>query len=73
MDELIKILRSVNDDIDYENEKHLVTSGIIDSIDLTSMIVEIEDHYNIEIDLQYMVNERFDSVESILELIKELL
>ncbi len=72
MDELISVLKSVNDTIDYENEKHLVTGKVLDSIDITSIIVELEDHYDIEITMEYMENENFDSVEAMLNMIEEL-
>ena len=67
MNELIEILKSVNDKIDYENEKSLVTGKVLDSIDITSIIVELEDHYDIEITMEYMENENFDSVEAMLQ------
>ena len=58
--------------IDYENEKSLVTGKVLDSIDITSIIVELEDHYDIEITMEYMENENFDSVEAMLKMIEEL-
>lgn len=72
MQELIEVLRSVNDKIDYENEKKLVTGSVLDSIDIASIISELEDHYDIEITMEYMVNDNFDSVEAMLEMIEEL-
>ena len=72
MNELIEILKSVNDKIDYENEKSLVTGKVLDSIDITRIIVELEDHYDIEITMEYMENENFDSVEAMLKMIEEL-
>lgn len=72
MQELLEILKSVNPKIDYENEKALVSGKVLDSIDLTSIIVELENHYDIEITMEYMVEENFDSVESMLNMIEEL-
>ena len=72
MNELIELLKSVNDKIDYANEKSLVTGKVLDSIDITSIIVELEDHYDIAITMEYMENENFDSVEAMLKMIEEL-
>ncbi len=72
MEELISVLKTVNDTVDYENEKNLVTGKVLDSIDITSIIVELEDHYDIEITMEYMENENFDSVEAMLRMIEEL-
>lgn len=72
MEELLEILKGVNASVDFENEKHLVTGKVLDSIDITSMIVEIEEHFDIEFTVDYMVNENFDSIESIWDMIQEL-
>ena len=57
MNELIELLKSVNDKIDYANEKSLVTGKVLDSIEIT---------------MEYMENEYFDSVEAMLKMIEEL-
>ena len=72
MDELLELLKKINGNVDFENEKQLVTGQVLDSIDITSMIAEIEDHFDIEITMEYMVNENFDSVESMWNMIQEL-
>jgi acyl carrier protein len=72
MDKLLEALRRVNPDIDYENEKALVTGKVIDSIDMTSVLAELEDTFDIEIDMEYITPEYFDSVEGMWEMIQEL-
>ena len=59
--------------IDYENEKHLVTDKLIDSIDMSSVLAELEDTFDIEIDMEYIVPENFDSVEAMWDMVQELL
>ncbi len=72
MEELLEALNRVNSKIDYENEKNLVTDKIIDSIDMTSILAELEDTFDIEIDMEYIVPENFDSVEAMWAMIQEL-
>lgn len=72
MNELLELLKKINDKVDFENEKHLVTDHVLDSIDITSMISEIEDHFDIKITMEYMANENFDSAESMWKMIQEL-
>jgi acyl carrier protein len=72
MDKLLEALRRVNPDIDYENEKALVTGKVIDSIDMTSVLAELEDTFDIEIDMEYITPEYFDSVEGMWKMIQEL-
>lgn len=72
MNELIAALKRVNPKIDYENEKRLVSDKIIDSIDMTSILAELEETFDIEIDMEYIVPENFDSVEAMWDMIQEL-
>lgn len=72
MEELLKILKGVNANIDFENETKLVSGKVLDSIDITSIVVELENYYDIEITMEYMVPENFDSAEAMLEMIEEL-
>ena len=73
MDRLIEALKRVNPDIDYENEKALITGKVIDSIDMTSILAEIEDTFDIEIDMEYIVPQNFDSVEAMWDMIQEIM
>ncbi|MBQ6873395.1 MAG: acyl carrier protein [Clostridia bacterium] len=73
MDKLIEALKRVNPDIDYENEKSLITGKVIDSIDMTSILAEIEDTFDIEIDMEYIVPQNFDSVEAMWDMIQEIM
>ena len=72
MEELLEVLKGINSKVDFENEKKLVTGKVLDSIDITSMIAEIEDRFDIEITMEYMVNENLDSVEAKWEMNQEL-
>ena len=73
MERLIEALKRVNPTIDYENEKHLVTDKLIDSIDMSSVLAELEDTFDIEIDMEYIVPENFDSVEALWDMVQELM
>ncbi|MDO4323564.1 MAG: phosphopantetheine-binding protein [Lachnospiraceae bacterium] len=73
MEELIEALKRVNPNIDYENEKNLVTDKLIDSIDMSSVLAELEDTFDIEIDMEYIVPENFDSVEAMWDMVQELM
>lgn len=72
MEKLIEALKRVNPEIDYVNEKHLFSGKVIDSIDMTSILAELEDTFDIEIDMEYVSPEYFDSVEGMWDMIQEL-
>jgi len=73
MNELIEALKRVNPRIDYEHETGLVTNKIIDSIDMTSILAELEETFDIEIDMEYIVPENFDTVEAMWDMVQELM
>ena len=72
MEKIIEILNSLKSGVDFMNEKNLVTGKVLDSIEITSLIASLEDEFDIEIGMEYMENENFDSVEAMWEMVEEL-
>lgn len=72
MEELLKILEEINPDIDYKNETSLIDDGLLDSLDVVSLVSELNDHYDIEIGLDELIPENFNSAEAILSLINRM-
>lgn len=72
MDKLLEILKEVNDNIDYENESQLIDDEIIDSVDLTGIIAELEDAFNIEVGMEDIIPENFNNIEAMWEMIQRL-
>ena len=72
MEELLEILKEINSDIDYKNETSLIDDGLLDSLDVVALVSELNDHYNIEIGLDELVPENFNSAEAILSLIERM-
>ena len=50
-----------------------MTDKLIDSIDMSSVLAELEDTFDIEIDMEYIVPENFDSVEAMWDMVQELM
>lgn len=71
MEELIKVLKGIRGDIDFENEKQLVDGEVLDSFDIITMIMEINNTFGIEIDPEDLEAENFNSAEAIWNLIQE--
>ena len=72
MDELLEILREIDDDIDYENETNLVDGKVLDSLSILTLITEICDTFDIEIGPKWMKNENFNSVEAMWKMIQAI-
>ena len=73
MEELLEALKIVNPNIDYESSDKLITDKIIDSIDMTSILAELEDTFDIEIDMEYIIPENFNSVQAMWNMVQELM
>lgn len=72
MEQLLDILREMNDTIDYESEKALIDGEIIDSLDLMELISEMEEVFDITIEMEDIIPENFNSAEAMWELITRL-
>ena len=49
MKEFIEMLRKIKPNVDFENEEALVDDGILESLDIISIISEIADKYGVVI------------------------
>ena len=70
--ELIKILNSIRPDVNFEEEDALIDDEILSSFDIIAMVSEINVQYGIEILVDDLLPENFNSVDSILELIERM-
>ncbi|GFI50561.1 hypothetical protein IMSAGC020_01770 [Lachnospiraceae bacterium] len=66
------ILLDVRADIDFNEEKYLVSDGIFESIDIITLITELEDEFEVSIGTELIVADNFDSIDAIVELIEKL-
>ena len=72
MDELLSILKGICPKVDFVNEKKMIDDGILDSFDIIFIVNELNEHYDIEIDVDDLEPENFNTVEAMLELIEKL-
>ena len=72
MEKLLKILKGIRPDVDFENEKALIDDGILDSFDVVSIISELDDEFGVQIKITELDPENFNSAESIWALIQKL-
>ena len=71
-DRILNILKSMDDSVDYGSETKLIDDKVIDSLTLTALISELESEFNIEIDMDDIVPENFNSVDAMTELVERL-
>lgn len=71
-EKILDILKSMDDSIDYLSETKLIDDKIIDSLTLTALISELESEFNIEIDMDDIIPENFNSIDAIVDLVTRL-
>ena len=70
MEELLQILRKVKPGVDFEGKTDLFESGVLDSMTIVMLAAEINDEFDIDIQVTDIVPENFNSAESILAMIR---
>ena len=72
MEKLLEILEDVRPDVDFAAEKYLVSDGILDSLDVITIVEEINEKFNVVIKPKYLTAINFDSMEAMWALINRL-
>lgn len=72
MEKLIEILNDLHSDVDFETEENLIDDGILDSMDIISLISEISDEYDVTITAKDIIPANFNSAKALYALIQRL-
>lgn len=72
MEELMEILQDLRPDVDFERETALIDDGILGSFDITALVNEIMDEFDVEISMADLEPENFNSAQAIYEFIQSL-
>ena len=72
MDELLEILNEVKPGVDFENDTDLIGHGVLDSITMVTLVMELNDAFDIEITPVDIVPENFNTVQTIYDMIQRL-
>lgn len=72
MEELLELLEGVKPGVDFENEKDLIGTGILDSISIVEIVGELNDEFDIEISPIDIVPENFKNIDAIYALVQRL-
>ena len=75
MDDLRKLLDAlaeVRDDVDFEHEQALVDDGVIDSLDLTQIMLALDETFGVHIPAGEIEPENFNNARAMLDLVHSL-
>ena len=68
----MELLKDIRPDVDFENETALIDDGILDSFDVVSIISEIDEVFGVQIRINELDPENFNSAEAIWNLVQTL-
>lgn len=72
METLLEILNDIDDTVNWEDETALIDDRILDSFGVISLISELEDQFEIEIDASEIVPKNFNSADAMWKMIQRL-
>lgn len=70
-DKILAILQDANDEIELDSTS-LIDEGLLDSFDVVTVVREIEEAFEIEIDAKDVVPENFNSIAAICALVERV-
>lgn len=72
MEEMYELLDGLKMNIDFRTEKNLIDDGILESLDIVVIVDELMCHYEVEITVEDLLPENFNSVEAMYALVQKL-
>ena len=67
---MLKTLREIKPDIDFEHEDNLIESGLMDSLDIVAIIDAVQEHFKIELDGKDIEPDNFVSAAAIWKMVE---
>lgn len=71
-DEIIEILEVIKKNVDFDKETALVDDGILESLEIVSLVTALSDAFDVDITVNDLVPENFNSVDGMAALIERL-
>jgi len=72
MEKLLAILSDLHPDVDFSTATDLIDDGILDSLDIVTLVTEIHAEFDVTIPAEEIVPENFNSIEALMALIERL-
>lgn len=72
MEKLLSILNDLHPDVDFATTVDLIDDGILDSLDIVTLVTEINAEFDVTIPAEEIIPENFNSAEALMALITKL-
>ncbi|MBO5203217.1 MAG: acyl carrier protein [Clostridia bacterium] len=72
MEKLIEMLTELHPDVDFATAEDLIDDGVLDSLDIVSLVSQIDSEFGVTIPAEEIIPENFNSAEALFALITRL-
>lgn len=72
-EQVMSIMNELMPTKDLTNVNDIIEGGYIDSFELVSLIAALSEHFNVEIDIEELTPQNFNSVDDIVSLLNRLI
>ena len=72
MEKLLAILSDLHPEVDFTSNNELIDDGILDSLDIVTIVTEIDSEFGVTIPAEEIIPENFNSAEALMALITRL-
>ena len=70
-EKIMEILTGLRPECDFENSENFIEDGMLDSLDVVSLVDSVEEEYGIVIPVSEISMKNFINLDSIMELIEK--
>ena len=71
MSKILEILQEIRPDSDFQASTDYINDNLLDSLDIMSLIAELEEQYRIKIQVSDIIPENYQNIETIADLIRK--
>lgn len=72
LNDILRLLSSLHPDIDFKNRTGLIKDHILTSLDIVSIVTALYNEYDIEVSVEDIIPENFDSAAAVKALADKL-
>lgn len=72
MDTLLKILNGLHPEVDFSTCTTLIDDSILDSVDIVTIVAEIDAEFDVAVPVEELTPENFNSAQAIYDMICRL-
>ena len=69
MEKVLRMLEEIRPEFDFQNASHFIENGLLDSLDIITLVSMLDESFHISINGTDIVPENFEDIESINKLI----